>query len=57
MFKYFEEYSKFMRLESSNAPKYNDVLIDESGKVVDVQYGRDIGHHYNFDKIKKFSLS
>ena len=34
-----------------------DVLIDESGKVVDVQYGRDIGHHYNFDKIKKFSLS
>ena len=32
-----------------------DVLIDESGKVVDVQYGRDIGHHYNFDKIKEFS--
>lgn len=34
-----------------------DVLIDESGKVVDVQYGRDIGHHYSFDKIKKFSLN
>ena len=32
-----------------------DVLIDESGKVVDVQYGRDIGHHYSFDKIKEFS--
>lgn len=34
-----------------------DVLIDESGTVIDVQYGRDIGHHYNFDKIKKFSSS
>jgi len=34
-----------------------DVLIDESGTVVDVQYGRDIGHHYSFDKIKKFSLN
>jgi len=33
-----------------------DVLIDESGTVVDVQYGRDIGHHYSFDKIKEFSL-
>ena len=32
-----------------------DVLIDESGKVVDVQYGRDIGHHYSFNKIKEFS--
>ena len=32
-----------------------DVLIDESGTVVDVQYGRDIGHHYSFDKIKEFS--
>ena len=34
-----------------------DVLIDESGTVVDVQYGKDIGHHYSFDKIKKFSLN
>ena len=33
-----------------------DVLIDETGRVVDVQYGRDIGDHYNFDKIKEFSL-
>ena len=33
MFKYFEEYSKFMRLESSNAPKYNDVLIDEENTI------------------------
>ena len=33
-----------------------DVLIDETGTVVDVQYGRDIGDHYNFDKIKEFSL-
>lgn len=32
-----------------------DVLIDESGTVVDVQYGRDIGHHYSFNKIKEFS--
>ena len=32
-----------------------DVLIDEKGKVVDVQYGRDIGHHFSFDKIKEFS--
>ena len=32
-----------------------DVLIDESGTVVDVQYGRDIGHHYSFEKIKEFS--
>ena len=32
-----------------------DVLIDESGTVVDVQYGKDIGHHYSFEKIKKFS--
>ena len=32
-----------------------DVLINESGKVVEVQYGRDIGHHYSFDKIKEFS--
>ena len=32
-----------------------DVLIDESGKVVDVQYGKDIGHHYSFGKIKEFS--
>ena len=32
-----------------------DVLIDESGKVIEVQYGKDIGHHYSFDKIKKFS--
>ena len=33
-----------------------DVLIDETGRVVDVQYGRDIGHHYSFEKIKEFSL-
>jgi hypothetical protein len=33
-----------------------DVLIDETGTVVDVQYGRDIGDHYTFDKIKEFSL-
>ena len=32
-----------------------DVLIDELGTVVDVQYGRDIGHHYSFNKIKEFS--
>ena len=32
-----------------------DVLIDEKGKVVEVQYGRDIGHHFSFDKIKEFS--
>ena len=32
-----------------------DVLIDEKGKVVEVQYGRDIGHHFSFDKIKDFS--
>ena len=34
-----------------------DVLINEEGKVVEVQYGKDVGHHYNFDKIKKFSKS
>ena len=32
-----------------------DVLIDESGKVIDALYGRDIGHHYSFDKIREFS--
>ena len=32
-----------------------DVLIDESGKVIDVQYGRDIGDHYSFEKIREFS--
>ena len=32
-----------------------DVLIDESGTVVEVQYGRDIGHHFSFNKIKEFS--
>ena len=32
-----------------------DVLIDENGKVVEVQYGRDIGHHFSFNKIKEFS--
>ena len=32
-----------------------DVLINEKGKVVNVQYGRDIGHHFSFDKIKEFS--
>ena len=32
-----------------------DVLIDENGKVVEVQYGRDIGHHFSFDKIREFS--
>ena len=32
-----------------------DVLIDEKGKVVEVQYGRDIGHHFSFEKIKDFS--
>ena len=32
-----------------------DVLIDESGTVVEVQYGHDIGHHFSFNKIKEFS--
>ena len=33
MFKYFEEHDKYMRIESSYAPKYNNVLIDDENTV------------------------
>ena len=33
MFKYFEEHDKDMRIESSYAPKYNNVLIDDENTV------------------------
>lgn len=34
-----------------------DVLIDESGIVQDVKYGKDIADHFSFDKIVQFSKS
>ena len=33
MFKYFEDHNKYMRLEASGAPKYNNTLIDEENTV------------------------
>ena len=35
MFKYFTDHDNYMRLESSSAPKYNDVLVDEENTIED----------------------
>ena len=35
MFKYFTDHDNYMRLETSSAPKYNNVLIDEENTIED----------------------